>query len=286
MAGKARKTEHNGPKKGSGAYWGRKSDAKLESNKRRRAVGKRDIESYDEKIKSKLKFTDAIQWRPCPSGQHWRKAHFQSTYRTRSGKVVRGHNVRAGCCDNPSKKDQIYSEELKIIAKKFPSLQGPPPADNLGFGTKGNRYDELIRGWTRFWNDILSSKDPLDANLVKALIATESGFVRDPGGTSAMGLMQVDEVARKALAGAKNELKDHLVHIDQEDILDTVLNIAAGTRWLYQKKFLAGVRLGRVATWDEAVAEYKSYLKDMIKDPSYLPRPMKDFRTYYKRLNK
>lgn len=36
MAGRAHKSEHAGPKKGSGAYWGRKADAKRESNKVRR----------------------------------------------------------------------------------------------------------------------------------------------------------------------------------------------------------------------------------------------------------
>ena len=32
----AKKTEHAGPKKGNGAYWGPKKDAKKESNKIRR----------------------------------------------------------------------------------------------------------------------------------------------------------------------------------------------------------------------------------------------------------
>ena len=39
MAYKAKKTEHAGAKKGRGAYWGRKRDAKLESKKARRAEG-------------------------------------------------------------------------------------------------------------------------------------------------------------------------------------------------------------------------------------------------------
>lgn len=43
MAGKARKTEHAGPKKGAGAYWGRKADAKRESNRVRRENAKRAV---------------------------------------------------------------------------------------------------------------------------------------------------------------------------------------------------------------------------------------------------
>jgi hypothetical protein len=43
MAGRAKKTEHAGPKKGSGAYWGRKADAKCESNRVRRENAKRAV---------------------------------------------------------------------------------------------------------------------------------------------------------------------------------------------------------------------------------------------------
>ncbi|MDE1970209.1 MAG: hypothetical protein KGI50_01370 [Patescibacteria group bacterium] len=47
MAYHARKTEHAGSKKGRGAYWGRKCDAKRESNKKRRQDGKKEIFSAD-----------------------------------------------------------------------------------------------------------------------------------------------------------------------------------------------------------------------------------------------
>ena len=42
MANKASKTEHSGAKHGNGAYWGRKADAKRESNKRRRNKAKQE----------------------------------------------------------------------------------------------------------------------------------------------------------------------------------------------------------------------------------------------------
>ena len=43
MGYEARKTEHCGPKRGEGAYWGYKWDAKKESNHIRRENGKREI---------------------------------------------------------------------------------------------------------------------------------------------------------------------------------------------------------------------------------------------------
>ncbi len=43
MAYEAKKTEHTGSKRGSGAYWGRKRDAKKESSRTRRKNWKREI---------------------------------------------------------------------------------------------------------------------------------------------------------------------------------------------------------------------------------------------------
>jgi hypothetical protein len=43
MGYEARKTEHCGPKRGNGAYWGRKWEAKKESNRIRRENAKREI---------------------------------------------------------------------------------------------------------------------------------------------------------------------------------------------------------------------------------------------------
>ena len=43
MGYEARKTEHSGPKRGNGAYWGYRWDAKKESNRIRRENWKREI---------------------------------------------------------------------------------------------------------------------------------------------------------------------------------------------------------------------------------------------------
>jgi len=41
MAQKRVKTEHNGPKRGRGAFWGPRQEAKKESNRKRRTDDKR-----------------------------------------------------------------------------------------------------------------------------------------------------------------------------------------------------------------------------------------------------
>ncbi|MBI5674471.1 MAG: hypothetical protein HZC48_01420 [Nitrospirae bacterium] len=51
MAYEAKKTEHAGAKKGSGAYWGRKVEAKKESNRKRR-------ENDKGSVKEQLKFKE------------------------------------------------------------------------------------------------------------------------------------------------------------------------------------------------------------------------------------
>jgi soluble lytic murein transglycosylase-like protein len=66
----------------------------------------------------------------------------------------------------------------------------------MEFRRAGNEFDSLIRGWTQYWNDILMPSDHLDPDVVKALIASESGFDEKTwnhrrGKNAAYGLMQV-----------------------------------------------------------------------------------------------
>jgi hypothetical protein len=204
---------------------------------------------------------------------------------------------------NPSHRDQLYRDEMhEITDKYFSGLKGSPINDNLDYDN-GNKYDALIRGWTKYWNETLEDEEPLDPNLVKALIATESSFNpkktnRVKGKHQAIGLMQVTNETRKILANEKGELKDRLVNVTDKDAFDPTLNIAAGTRWLFQKKRLASIKLKRRATWEEGVAEYKSYLKEWIefknnpegkkptKKQESAGRQMKKFLGLYERLKR
>ncbi len=158
-------------------------------------------------------------------------------------------------------------DEIHEIAKRnFSELSGPPKADDLDF-SNGNKYDALIRGWTKYWNDVLKPKTPLDPNLVKALIASESSFNANPKVPASAkkdpprGLMQVRDSSFKIMGDICGELKNHLINLDGEDPLDPNTNIAAGVRWLFRKKEMADSYLGREATWDEVVQEYKGILR-------------------------
>jgi hypothetical protein len=124
--------------------------------------------------------------------------------------------------------------------------------------------------------------------LVKALIATESSFAKDKKVRAgkkagwARGLMQVTDWTQRTLMDEEGELRDHLVNISQTEMMDPGANIAAGIRWLFRKRETASSKLDREATWEEAIADYKSYLNKM--GGKEVPRPIRDLRDYYKRL--
>jgi hypothetical protein len=130
-------------------------------------------------------------------------------------------------------------------------------------------------------------KEPLDPKLVKALMGSESSFkanTKPPEG--AYGLMQLQPETFDYLRDrAKTDLKNHFVNINKANYLDPSANICAGVRWLFRKKSTASYRLGRDATWTEAVADYKSYLKGMLDGTNPDPGGMKRFNQLYAEIN-
>jgi hypothetical protein len=195
------------------------------------------------------------------------------------------------CARNPSGKDQLPALEIHDIARRhFLRLRGAPCSSALKF-KDGDTFDPLIRGWTRYWNEVLKPKEALDANLVKALIASESGFDRESGKSrkgrnAALGLMRINAQAVAALRDERGEIKEHYVTLEKKDRLDPKLCICAGVRWLFQKKAMASHKLGSEATWDEAVEEYKGVLRERLKGRRVNPNVMGAFRKYLKELEK
>ena len=238
---------------------------------------KKVIKRIDKKTSEQTEAEEIIKphpWRQCPIGEHWVVTHSMKV--PVSNKNPDGFTTRQEHCALNSKRnkkiiaDYIESDEIDHIAEKyFGSLGGAPKADNLGF-KEGNKCDSFIRGWTKYWNDVFEATVPLDPNLVKALIGSESGFttnlkLQNAGvAGKARGLIQLTDQAIKTLSVPNNEIKDHYVKISLQDTEDPNRSIAAGIRWLFHKKRLASSKLGREVTWEEAIAEYKAYSKEMI----------------------
>jgi len=55
-----------------------------------------------------------------------------------------------------------------------------PTAGKMDHLKNADKYDELIAVWTDYFNKKFNIEPPLDPDVVKALIATESGFRIDP----------------------------------------------------------------------------------------------------------
>lgn len=234
------------------------------------------------------KSTSLHKWRLCPYGEHWVKEHTLTV--PPSSKHPSGYLTvrRAHCAKNRTGKDQLYADEILEMSKVHFSRINPTLCDLDEFKNEGKAYDDLIVGWTQYWNDVLQPEEPLDPSLVKALIASESGFkptvlVNKRNSNSARGLMQLTNSTRRILGDEKGELKDHFVTATKIDLNDPSINICCGVRWLFHKKQMASKKLKRNATWEDAVFEYKGL--SIAKSAHAKSEIVEKFRQLYERLN-
>ncbi len=203
-------------------------------------------------------------WRICPIGKHFVKEHIVHTRPSKKHPQGTTKKILDHCATNPSKKDILTFDEITTITKKyFHHLSGQPKANVLKGYSNADKFDSEIRGWTRYWNQIFSFPHPLEENLVKALIVSESSFDpqldipsgQDDGRTR--GLMQITDATMHVLNDHHGELSDHLIHFDHRKLLDPSANICAGVRWLFRCMIIAKSKIGNDATWIDAVCRYK-----------------------------
>ncbi len=240
-----------------------------------------------------LRFAEKVHaWRQCPVGYYWVRVH-DRTVRASSKNPSGITSVDGHCRKNRGEKDELHADEiLGINSRIVPESEWLPNPSNLGFKTKlrnGTAFDEIIAIWTKYWNDIFKPTEPLDPDFVKALMASESDFAADTvtpagKGQKAYGLMQLTGQTIKSLGGFKGELKDHLVVFTQADALNPAVNVAAATRWLFHKRERASKRLGRQATWEESLIEYKGYLNEYKKNPKGTFTGIVRFKELYENL--
>lgn len=114
----------------------------------------------------------AHPWRRCPIGKHFVReysVHIPPSKKNPNGCIIVRH---AHCAANRSHKDELSYDEIQYITNTyFGSLLGPPTSKILlKEYPKLDNYDKEIRGWTKYWNEVFQLDDPLDPNLIKALI--------------------------------------------------------------------------------------------------------------------
>lgn len=223
-------------------------------------------------------------WRVCPVGEHWVRRHAKNL---KTGKVTDhdGH-----CRKNPSKKDLLKGDEMELISTSdlFLNPKVKVSKNDLKMGLvsleKQNQYDDLISGWTAYWNDVFQLKNPLHPNYVKALMATESTF--DPKAKApnpkkiglARGLMQLTErTTRLAKDHKVRECRDYFIDLEYEELWDPNKNIAFGVRHLFRKIETAKARLKREPTWFEVLMDYKGTLKSNSSEAKMVREKLKSY---------
>lgn len=126
-----------------------------------------------------------------------------------------------------------------------------------------DKYDDIIAVWTDYFNKKFSADPPLDPDVVKALIAGESGFRLDPPeNKKAFGITQITPATLKILQDPNGEAREFIFHkIRQKDLKNPSVAIPASVRWLFRKRATAMNQLKRVPNHEELILEYKGLLK-------------------------
>ena len=125
-------------------------------------------------------------YRICPSRHHWVSTHPRTvppsaTNPTGGLTEVDGHCRMNRGNGKTSVREILTADEIKMIYRRFGSqAKGHLRKFHDVNKKKWNALDKEILFWTEFWNQIFQPKHKLDPNIVKALIASESGFQTDP----------------------------------------------------------------------------------------------------------
>lgn len=147
-----------------------------------------------------------------------------------------------------------------------------------------DKYDEVIAVWTDYFNRKFNADPPLDPDVVKALIASESSFKPDPlkNRRIALGIAQLTKNTFKILLDPKGEAKEFIFKdFRQKDLADPNISIPMAVRWLQRKKETAASKLKRAPNHEEVILEYKGLLKSSteLKDEA-----LEIYRGYHGRL--
>lgn len=160
-----------------------------------------------------------------------------------------------------------------------------PTVGRLPEYPNSDQYDDLIAIWCDYFNKKFPPKPPLavlDPNLIKALIASESGFIEAPKNRLAFGITQITPETLKILQDPDGEAKNFLFkNILQKDLKDPSLAIPMATRWLFRKQVTAADTLGRSPTPEEIILDYKGLLKSKTR---YHDSAIEKFRDAYEKL--
>ena len=179
----------------------------------------------------------------------------------------------------------LDASEIEEIFKNYDRKSITYPAQKKLSQPNSDKYDEIIAVWCDYFNKKFNSQPPLEPNVVKALIASESDFREDPPrNPKATGIAQITPETHQVVQDPAGEVKDFIFKdIRKKDLKDPSIAIPIAVRWLSRKKRLAEGKLGRAVNAEEIILEYKGLLKS--KSP-YKNKAVEKFRKEYDRLTK
>ncbi len=160
-----------------------------------------------------------------------------------------------------------------------------PNQDKLKEYKDADKYDDAIAVWTDYFNKKFKADPPLDPDVVKALIASESGFRADPHeNKKAYGITQITPETLKIVQDPKGEAREFIFNkMRQKNLKDPNIAIPIGVRWLFRKRATAINQLKRPPDHEELILEYKGLLKS---HSNYKKAGLKKYRRAYADLKK
>lgn len=176
--------------------------------------------------------------------------------------------------------------EMKSIFKNYDSKGITYPSKGKLKFKNANKYDEAIAIWTDYFNKKFKAKPPLDPDVVKALISSESDFNPDPPGNRkiAIGIVQITKKTLKILQNPEGEVKEFIFKdIRQKDLKDPAISIPMAVRWLHRKKETAASKLKRTPSHEEIILDYKGLLKS---NSEYKKAGLKKYKEAYEALKR
>lgn len=181
----------------------------------------------------------------------------------------------------------LNADEIEYIFKNY-DRRGIiyPTKGRLKEYKDADKYDDAISVWTDYFNKKFNADPPLDPDVVKALIASESSFNPNPlrNRKIALGIAQLTKKTLKILLDPNGEAKEFIFKdIRQKDLADPNISIPMAVRWLQRKKETAASKLKRAPSHEEVILEYKGLLKSSTK---LKDEALEIYRNHYEPLKK
>lgn len=212
---------------------------------------------------------------------HEHPLHVPISKKNPTGITIRDRHLRR------LKGTYLDAAEIESIFKNYNRKRIVFPTKNkLKKYPNSDKYDEVIAVWADYFNKKFNADPPLDPDIVKALIASESSFNPDPLGNRkiALGIAQITKKTLKILQDPDGEAKEFIFNgIRQKDLKDPNISIPMAVRWLHRKSKIAASKLKRSPSHEEIILEYKGLLKS---NSDYKKAGLKKYREDYEKLKK